>query len=416
MARADGRPARWAWAAAFSLALAAGNEPLAGLLAALVFSIAVAADREARRSLAEAWAEDAAALGASAFAGFLPAIVAIAHGRASGLWAAATRARGGESPLGALTSLVDDIGPVLAVMAVVGAVLSFLVERSRSLAAGLVAALAGGVLLAPLAGDDGRSAMLLTSVGAACLLAGVSMQAAVRAVAASGLPFSSASAAMVVILECAIPAGMADEALQLRRPGNDATLWGELAWDVLPPRSVVLVSSPRIEARALAARGQGALRDDLVIVPTFGSRRNLRNVLSRDAALLPLWRDIVINAAPGTASLSALATTRAVAMAYEPAWGKEMGRNLVPAGLFDLFEPEPRGSSDRRKSLDAFRASRIRLAAACDGDPALAEATAILLGARALQLSSSGDRELAARALDDLRAFAPSEAAHPSGN
>jgi hypothetical protein len=103
-------------------------------------------------------------------------------------------------------------------------------------------------------------------------------------------------------------------------------------------------------------------------------------------------------------------------MAYEPAWGKELGRNLVPAGLFDLFEPEPRGSSDRRKSLEAFRASRVRLAATCEGDPALADATTILLGARALQLSSSGDRDLAARGLEDLRAFLPANGAPAPGN
>ncbi len=237
------------------------------------------------------------------------------------------------------------------------------------------------------------------------------MQAIVRAVAGTNVPFARASAAMVVVLELAIPVDAADESLYRASPGQDTALWDEFAWDALPPRAVVLVTSRRIGARALAARAQGSLRDDIVFVPTYAPRARVRRALARDSALVPLWRDLELEGSPTGASLSALATTRPVAMVYEPAWGKELGRHLVPLGLFDLFEPEPRGSSDRRKSLEAFRARRERLAVACQGDAELAEATAILLRARAIELASSGDRDLVGSALDDLRAFAPGDAA-----
>jgi hypothetical protein len=164
--------------------------------------------------------------------------------------------------------------------------------------------------------------------------------------------------------------------------------------------------------RALAARAQGSLRDDVVLVPTYALSSRARGALSRDPALVPLWRDLELEGAPGGAALSALASTRALAMAYEPRWGKELGRHLVPLGLLDLFQPEPRGASDRRKGLASFRPPRERLAQASRGDAELAEVTAILLRARAWELASGGgDRDLVGGALEDLYAFAPGDAA-----
>jgi hypothetical protein len=219
---------------------------------------------------------------------------------------------------------------------------------------------------------------------------------------------------MVVVLELVIPVEAADEALLRARSGPDVAMWDALAWDSLPPRAVVLLTSPRIVARAFASRAQGSLRDDLVFVPAYEppsrSRRALAP-LAHDAALVPLWRDLELYGAPGSASLSALASTRAVAMAYEPRWGKELGRHLVPLALFDLFEPEPRGASDRRKGLASFQPLRERLAVATRGDAELAEATAILLRARARQLAAGADRELLGEALEDLHAFAPGDPA-----
>jgi len=100
---------------------------------------------------------------------------------------------------------------------------------------------------------------------------------------------------------------------------------------------------------------------------------------------------------------------RPLAMAFEPSWGRVLGRHLVPAALLDRFEPEPRGASDRRRALDAFVPKRERLARAASRDPELAQAAAYLLRARALGIAATGDRDLVGRVVEDLHAFAPDD-------
>jgi hypothetical protein len=115
--------------------------------------------------------------------------------------------------------------------------------------------------------------------------------------------------------------------------------------------------------------------------------------------------------APDEHSLSSLAATRPVVMPFEPRWDRTLARHLVPVGLFARFASEPRGTSDRKKALEAFAPSREALARAITSprDPELLATTATLLRARALGLAASGDRELTARALDDLRPFSPAD-------
>jgi hypothetical protein len=171
----------------------------------------------------------------------------------------------------------------------------------------------------------------------------------------------------------------------------------------------VLVSDPRVERRARAARARGSLRGDIAVVPAFAHGALAQRALASDAALVPLWRDLALAGVPSEAALSSLASSRPLAMAYEPRWGRVLGRHLVPLALFDRFEPEPRGASDRRKALDAFAPQRDRLARAAKGDPELADVTAYLLRARALDVASTGDRDLVGRAVEDLHVFAPED-------
>jgi hypothetical protein len=121
---------------------------------------------------------------------------------------------------------------------------------------------------------------------------------------------------------------------------------------------------------------------------------------------LPLWRDLELLGAPTEESLSWVASTRPLAMSYQPRWGRSIARHLVPLALFDRFAPEPRGASDRRHAFDAFAAVRERLAKTAAHDPELADATAYLLGSRALAAAMNGERDLVQRSLDDVRPFA----------
>jgi len=357
-----------------------------------------------------------------ALAGLAPFLIALARTRAAGApllsalatdWAGERATSLGGSPL---PFVRDELGVVLAALVLGGTVLAMLVARARPIAAALLAVVVLGFgsawLGAPL-GPTRVGAPVLAALAAASALSGVAMQAIVRAVAETRVPFARASAAMVLVLELVIPVDAADETLaRVRwRAGAAAAAWDDLAWGALPPRAVAVVSDARIARRARAARAQGALRGDVTVVPALGTvlRAPAERALAADPALVPLWRDLALEGKPGEASLSSLAAARPLGMAYEPRWGRALGKHLVPLTLFDRFRAEPRGASDREKALDAFAPARQRLARAIKGDSELADATAYLLRARALDIAASGDRDLVGRAVEDLHAFAPDD-------
>jgi hypothetical protein len=421
MARADeaGSTPRWR-AGVLTLGLAIGYEPLVGACALVACAALVGVGPGARRGVALAWRKDARALVACFVAGLAPLGVAVARTRLGGVplmaafadaWAGERGASHAGSPA---VFLRAELGVVLGALAVGGAVLAALVPRARALGAALLAVavvgFASGWAGAPL-GPTRFGAPVLAATAAACALAGVAMQAIVRAIVEAKVPLARASAAMVLVLALAIPVDSADEALlrTLPRASGASALWDDLAWGELPPRTVVLITDARLGRRAAAAQATGALRGDLAVVPAQTRGTAASRVLSEDAALVPLWRDLELAGAPSEASLSSLASVRPLAMAFEPRWGRALGRHLVPVALLDRFEPEPRGASDRKRALDVFAPKRERLARAAGKDPELAEAAAYLLRARALDVASSGDRDLVGRTVEDLHAFAPDD-------
>jgi hypothetical protein len=428
LADADDEGARPPWRlAVLTLGLALGQDPLAGLVALAACAALVGVGRSARQRLVVAWWSEWRVLVACAVAGLLPLGFAIARTRVSGapmfdaLFASGAAERG-LSTAGPPWPLVQrELGAVMAVLTIFGAVLALLVPRARALAAALVVLMglgfacgwAGAAL-----GPTRFGPAVLAALAASCPLAGVSMQALVRAIAGAKLPLARASASMVLVLELVAPVDAADEALNRAAtrargtgvsPESPAGAWDDAAWGALPPRSIVLVTDARIWRRASAARATGSLRGDIAVVPTFAHGALAARFLSRDESLVPLWRDLALSGAPAEESLSSLASGRPLLAAFEPAWGKALGKHLVPAGLFDRFEPEPRGTSDRRKALESFLPKRERLARAVVHDPELADAAAFLLRQRVLDLAASGDRDLVGGAVADLDAFAPGD-------
>jgi hypothetical protein len=435
--------------AVFLVALAFSQDPLSGLCALsglVTFVVAQTplaawrlggSPRKAEgdaRIVATVVRRDWRALAALKLAGLAPLGFAVARTRAAGVpvmeaLMAPYAGERGVSAGGSPWPFVQlEIGAVLLAAAVVGTGLALLVPRARATAAALVVMIATGLACAWLGAPLGPTrfgAPLLAAVACACVLAGVAMQALVRAIAGARVPLARASAAMVLVLELAAPVDIADEAYargSVRAHGappwldSPAATWDDAAWGVLPPRAVVLVTDRTTWRRAAAAEATGALRGDVTVVPTFAHGAAAAHVLSRDAALVPLWRDLELAGAPGEASLSTLAGARPVAMAFTPAWAPVLAKHLVPVGLFDRFEPEPRGTSDRRKGLDWFVPKRERLARAVArahdkrfADPEIADAAAVLLRQRLLDLAASGDRDLVGRAVDDLHAFSPED-------
>jgi hypothetical protein len=407
-------------AAAFALGLAIGYEPLVGACALAASAGLVAAGPSLRKAMRVALATDLGALSVAWLAGVSPWILAVARMRALGIpvlaalaepWTGERAAHLAGSPLAFARS---ELGVVVGALAVAGTVFAWLSPRARPLATGLVVLAVVGLATASAGAPIGPTRFgptVLAAAAAACALAGVAMHGLVRAIAEAKLLLSRASAAMVLVLLLAIPVDSADTALDraLSRDESAASLWDDATWSALPARAVVLVTDARLANRTAAARAMGSLRGDIAVVTLLPHGAPTARVLASDPALVPLWRDLQLDGSPSEASLSSLAAARPVAMAYEPRWGRVVGKHLVPIALLDRFEPEPRGTSDRRRALEGFARRRDRLARGAAGDPDLMRATAYLLRARLLDVASSGDRDLVGRAVEDLRAFAPDD-------
>ncbi|MGO8991757.1 MAG: hypothetical protein ACLQVI_00405 [Polyangiaceae bacterium] len=404
--------------ACLALGGALSYEPLVGLAAlASIGAFAAALAGGERRALLT---KGALVRGAIAFAvGIAPLAIAFAR-RTSPIAMAVGPFAGlagehGESAAGIPMALVrDDVGIVTSLLAVAGAVLGARSVRARPATAALAAlACVGGLamLLGAPAGPTRYGAPVIAGVGAACALAGVAMQAIVVAVAQARIPFARASAAMILVLEAALPARAADDSSaraeeRSKGAGEASETWDDAAWGALPAGAMVLIRDRSVETRLYSTRGSGELRADLALVPLFDlAGRGAMRELTRDPKLSPIWRDAALLGAQEEWSLSQLAQERPLVAAYDPAWDRSLARHLVPVGLFARFEPEPRGGSDRRRALEEL--PRDRLVKAVEGDPELLGLTVRLLRARLVALAAASERDIVAHAIDDLRPFSP---------
>jgi hypothetical protein len=417
----------------FAIALAATYEPLVGVVAIVgVLPQWIAAPR------GKPTASSRSALAVAALVAVVPMGIAFAEQRSalSTLSSPMAQPLGeGDPNVGLGAFLHAEVGWLGLAAAAAGAGLGLVSARTRRLALSLVLvagiALASTRLGAPF-GAARNGAPVLAATGALWVLAAVAMERAVRVVAEARIPLASASASMIVVLELTFPALSADDSAQRfdARGSPASALWSEVALGGLPPRPVVLVRAPRLLTRLMAARASGELRADASLIPLGSVVGPLAaRELTLEPKLVPLWRDLLLTLAPDEWALSSLAATRALALAFEPRWERPMARHLVPAGLIGMFEPEPRGASDRARALDGFVMDRDRLAQALHvrdagargdakqaagregADPSrtdpLVRLTADLLFDRALTFAATGERELALRSLDDARRFVP---------
>jgi hypothetical protein len=120
---------------------------------------------------------------------------------------------------------------------------------------------------------------------------------------------------------------------------------------------------------------------------------------------------MALEGVPEELSLSSLAAARPLVLAFDSRWPKALSRHLVPAGMLTRFETEPRAASDRRAALERSHPDldRLERVATNPPDAELCAAAASLLRARAIGFAAANDRDLVARALDELRPFAPED-------
>ena len=310
-----------------------------------------------------------------------------------------------------------EIGRPLLVLLALGAAISLAVAQARRLAGGIVlVVVAAAVALsvgAP-AGPNRFDAAILAGIAGAYALAAVVLALLVLGVARARVPFATASATLIVVLELVLPVSAIDETLtraQGRAPGA-ADVWTDIAWGAAPPAAVVLVSDRDTMRRIASARTTGAMRGDLVVVPTYDVQgRQGERALILEPKLASLYRDLALGLPPEELSLAQLGSQRAVLATFDTAWDRALSRHFVPVGLMARFEPEPRGASDRKHALEAFEPGKellVRFTVARK-DAELAAATAVLLRSRAIAMAATGEHDMLARALDDLRAFAPED-------
>lgn len=311
-----------------------------------------------------------------------------------------------------------EVGTLMLVAAAAGAVLVALVPGARRALASLLGVIAvgvAGIWLGAASGPSHVASVVLAATCALHVLASVALVAAVVAISKLRVPFAEASAALVVVLELVLPVRAADETLGRRqaRSSHASSVWTEVAWGAAPPSAAVLVADRGTMRRIAAARATGEMRADLLVVATFAlpSRASDRALVA-EPKLAALYRDIALGSTPEELSLATLATQRPLLAGFDPRWDRGLARHFVPVGLTTRFEPEPRGSSDRRRGLDAFLPGKERLVrvAVARRDPELAAATATLLRGRAIGMAACGERDVLSRALDDLRPFAPEDA------
>jgi len=365
---------------------------------------------------------DLAIPGVSAFAskwGEGAASFASGAAGAAGVTGAGARATGTAGSAGASIAAfaTAEIGVVILAAAAIGGVLAWLVPRARPMLASLLGVVLVGVVAVAFGAPVSASRVAAPVLAASCavhVIAAVALAGIVAAIARARVPFAEASAAMVVVLELVLPARAADEAFTRRegRAPRAAAVWTETAWAGAPPAALVLVSDPGTMGRIVAARAVGEMRSDLVVVPSFAiPSRQADRALAAEPKLAPLYRDIALGATPEELSLTTLAAHRPLLAEFDPRWDRSLSRHFVPVGLTQRFEAEPRGASERRRALDLFTAAKERLVrvSVARKDADLAAATASMLRARAIAMAATGERDLLARALDDLRPFAPDD-------
>lgn len=398
-------------AVALSVGLAASYEPLVGLCAAVPVIVAF------RAEIAVSARRVGPMVRAVSFglAGLVPLGIALARTREA-------RAAIVVEPLGfpraaphaPAAFMVSQLGVTASLVALVGLGVALAARRGRVSAGVAIVVCALGalaiVLGAPL-GPDAFSPLALVGLAEVGTLAAVGLVRIARWVGEAKVPWARPSSWLVLLLFAALPLRQADDALvRLQtRDGSPERAFVRVAFGALPLGAVVLVADPGLDRRVRAARAQGTARADVLFVSLAASRSPA--LLELEPRLSPLLRDQALYGAPEEWSLSALSASRPVVLTFDPRWPRPLARHLVAAGLFDRFFAEPRGVVDRKRALDAFDPLRRDLARALarSADPDIARSTASLLRARLLGAAASGDRDVAARALDDLRPFAPGD-------
>ncbi|MFO0550160.1 MAG: hypothetical protein U0271_17330 [Polyangiaceae bacterium] len=258
---------------------------------------------------------------------------------------------------GPLAAWSDEIGVMSLGLAAFGG-LVLAATRSRALLAPLLVFVAADAAVRSMLGaTEGTIALRLLSVASISSASTVGVYALVRKIQALRVPLARPGAAMLVAFHATLvgiiteqAAGRADRASQA-----GASAFTSAALEELPMRSTILVDSPLVAWRLLAAQLVEGRRADVLVVPRRLLDRGdvAASLLTEEPATEPLLRAIALEGVSDEVGLSSIADRRPLFVEAEGRWDDLIYRHITLAGPWLRFETEPLGKADRLNDLDA---------------------------------------------------------------
>jgi hypothetical protein len=225
------------------------------------------------------------------------------------------------------------------------------------------------------------------------------------------IPLARASVGFALLLLLAWPLSRLDAAVGHPIEARVANAAVELPLlSSVPERSILLFRDDAAERHALAAQATSALSATVDVLPIrHVETARVREAIGIDPSLAPVVRETLLTGAPSEFVLSNLAAQRPTFVEVAPSMPKPIAKHLMPAGALFRFDAEPRAASDRAAAMDAQRRARdfaaTRAPLSADHGLRLIRASRRL----AVALCATGEKESAARGVDQLRAVAGDE-------
>lgn len=316
---------------------------------------------------------------------------------------------------GASSSPLDELGPYLLLLSALGA-LGALRVRSHRLAVG---ALLSWVVVGTAIESPALHLVAVAGLGASCGLGFVVItewferwripqrRTLVQVLGVAHL------CALLLMVEGA-------ERESRQRTLSGTRQWTEEAFESLPARSLLLVSSPEAAWRLWSARLTSGIRPDVVLVPTslLSHHGWAAELLQLEPKLGPLIRDVAVRGIPSEYALTELADARPLRVEVDRRWNKLLLRHLSADGLWFRFTAHATGRTDRQQAQNSSRQSTARVWRAANTPRGRDEATLERLRHDVRQQAEVatvlGDREMARALNARLERLGPSDVAHPS--
>ncbi len=267
----------------------------------------------------------------------------------------------------------DDVGWIPVALAAFGAVVLGVRRASRPLAAAVVVLpMADMILRLWLGATEGTLALRVIGLGAVACMSTAGLHAGVSELVRRRVPFARAGSAMLVAFYGTLIALITESAALRsdRAEQQGAQEFTDVALDELPGSAAIVVDSPIVAWRLMAARAVEGRRPDVLVVPTRMIDRGklASDLVAHDAAVEPLVRSLALGKSADEFSLAHLADARPLRVELERGFADRVYDHLTLEGPWLRFRTDPLGKNDRKSDVKRTLAPMRRLIAATTGD------------------------------------------------